>query len=243
MALDTKHDLGRLRVLADGRTGRVAGTLGGVPFQARIAIQNHMDKVRQHYAAELRDCALPLQYPQFGVVIDFEQPIELEVHDAGRVLDDGLREVLAQFGPVMLRNAVMPERERAGGQRNIFPSLRFHFDRGATQADRYSLFWRDPFDPVHRDPRTSSTLIVANAVAQLQAFKEGDTSRELKPLYQLYENEDVRPLVGNVVIEQAWSAPPSTGEITILDNRTVLHASYYRRAKDKGYPIGVRYLY
>ncbi len=38
-------------------------------------------------------------------------------------------------------------------------------------------------------------------------------------------------------------APAGTGEIAPLDNRTVLHASYDPRPKQKGYPIAVRYLF
>lgn len=243
MTDEIKIGLAALSGLNDGRTHRVTNTAGPVPFTAQIAIRNHTENVRRHYAAQLDACNVPIQYQQFGVLIEFERPVELRVHDGERVLDDGLREIVGTFGPVMLRNAFMAEAERTGGQRNIFPSLRFHFDRGATQADRYSLFWRDPFDPVQREPRTSSTLILANAVAQVQALKEGDTSRDFKPLYQLYEDEDVRQSIGDVVIEQAWDAPPGMGEISILDNRTVLHASYYPRPEDRGYPIGVRYLY
>ena len=55
--------------------------------------------------------------------------------------------------------------------------------------------------------------------------------------------EDVAALVGEIMVEQPWQAPEGTGEITILDNRTVLHASYYERHQDKGYPIAVRYLF
>ena len=243
MAGGIEIGLAAIRGLADGQTDRVTGTAGGIPFSARVAIPNHTEMVRRHYAAQLGACAIPIQFAQFGVCIEFERPVEFRVHDAGRVLDDGLREIIETFGPVMIRNAVMPDGERTGGQRNIFPNLRFHFDRGATQADRYSLFWRDPFDPVQREPRTSSTLILANAVAQLQALKEGDTTRDLKSLYQLYDDEDVGPSIGEVMIEQSWNAPIGTGEIAILDNRTVLHASHYRRPQDKGYPIGVRYLF
>lgn len=245
MADEIAIGLTALRGLADGRTKRVTGTADGAKFSARIVIQNHKENVRRYYAAQLGDCEVPIQFQQFGVLIEFERPVEIRVHDGGRVLDDRLREIVGTFGPVMLRNVFMPESERTGGQRNIFPSLRFHFDRGATQADRYSLFWRDPFDAIQREPRTSSTLILANAAAKLQALREGDTARDFKPLYQLFEDEDddVRHAIGEVVIEQPWNAPAGTGEITILDNRTVLHASYYRRQQDRGYPIGVRYLF
>jgi len=221
----------------------VTGVHGGVGYQARVAIPHHMDNVAKRYGVRLAQNVVPLEYPHFGTIIEFKSPIELPVCDENRVLDSGLREIVEVFGPVILRNAYLPERDRRQGQRNIFPSLRFHFDRGSTQEDRYSLFWRDPFDETHRAPRTSSTLILANAVAYLQGQVEGDPSPHFKPLYQLFENEELAPLIGKVVLEQAWRAPAGTGEISILDNRTVLHASYYAEPEDRGYPIGVRYLF
>ncbi|MFQ5773970.1 MAG: hypothetical protein ACE5GS_05600 [Kiloniellaceae bacterium] len=145
--------------------------------------------------------------------------------------------------PRGLPQRFLPERQRAQGQRNIFPSLRFHLDRGSTQRDRYSLFTRDPFDPVQQAPRTSSTLVLANVVAYLQALRVGHGAHEFRSLYRLFEEEDISPLIDEVVLELPWRAPEGTGEISILDNRTVLHASYYTRDRDKGYPIGVRYLY
>ena len=221
----------------------VTGLHCGVGYKARVAIPHHADNVAKHYGLRLAQSAVPLQYPHFGAIIEFNSPIELAVCDENRVLDPGLREIVDVLGPVILRNAYLPERNRREGQRNIFPSLRFHFDRGSTQEDRYSLFWRDPFDEIHKAPRTSSTLIVANAVAYLQAQAEGDSTPYLKPLYQLFEDEEMSSVIGQVVLEQGWRAPPGTGEISILDNRTVLHASYYAEPEDRGYPIGVRYLY
>ena len=68
--------------------------------------------------------------------------------------------------------------------------------------------------------------------------------RDIFPNLRLnVETADLAESIGNVVLEQAWHAPPGTGEITILDNRSVLHASYYARPENRGYPIGVRYLF
>ena len=221
----------------------IRGSVSGVGYTARIGIPNHAEKVASHYGAGGDRSAVPIEFPHFGVIFDFDKPVELSVCDDDRVLDQGLRETVEALGPVILRNAYLPKRDRLEGQRNIFPSLRFHLDRGSTQDDRFSLFWRDPFDEAHRLPRTSSTLIVANAVAYLQAYSEGDRSPQFKSLYQLFETQNLGDIVGKVVLEQAWRAPPGTGEIAILDNRSVLHASYYPRPEDRGYPIGVRYLY
>ena len=46
-----------------------------------------------------------------------------------------------------------------------------------------------------------------------------------------------------LALKEGQGAPAGTGEIGLLDHRTVLHASYDPRPKQKGYPIAVRYLY
>ncbi len=221
----------------------VRGTLGKVGFTAHICIPNYAENVQRHYGDQAVRSVVPIEFPHFGSVFEFDRAIELPVFDENRTLDRGLRGIVEALGPVILRNAYLPARHRLEGQRNIFPSLRFHVDRGSTQEDCFSLFWRDPFDEIHKTPRTSSTLIVANAVAFLQALSEGDRTDSLKSPYQLFEAEDMSEMTGNVVLEQPWRAPAGTGEIIILDNRTVLHASFYPRPEDRGYPIGVRYLY
>lgn len=55
-------------------------------------------------------------------------------------------------------------------------------------------------------------------------------------------DEPLDDVLGRIVLEHAWDRPEGTGEISLLYNRTVLHASYYRIKDTKGYPIGVRYL-
>ena len=60
--------------------------------------------------------------------------------------------------------------------------------------------------------------------------------------YRIFKNEAAHELLGKVLLEHGWNEPSGTGEISLLDNRTVLHASYYRDRVTKGYPIGVRYL-
>ncbi len=221
----------------------VRGNLGKHGFTARICISNYTENVKRRYGVEATRSVVPIEFPHFGSVFEFDQAVEIPVFDENRVLDQGLRKIVEALGPVILRNAHMPARHRLEGQRNIFSSLKFHVDRGSTQEDCYSLFWRDPFDEFHKMPRTSSTLIVTNAAAFLQARKEGDPSASFKPLYQLFEKENMSEMIGDVVLEQPWRAPAGTGEITILDNRTVLHASYYARPENRGYPIGVCYLY
>ena len=236
-------DLPALAGLARDPTAPVTGALGAARYSARVAIPGYGARLARHYGVDLPALGVPFDFPHFGVIIDFDAPAELAVYGDDRVLDEGLRGVIARYGPVVLRNAYLSGPKRAQGQRNIFPKLRFHVDRGATQPDRYSLFCRDPFDPVQRGPRGSSTLILANAAAYLQALKEGAGAHQLKGQYNLFAEQDLAPLLGSIILDQPWNAPEGTGEITILDNVTVLHASYYPRDEDKGYPIGVRYLF
>jgi hypothetical protein len=42
------------------------------------------------------------------------------------------------------------------------------------------------------------------------------------------------------VLEQPWSAPSGTGEMCVIDNRAVMHASFHRETR--GYKIAVQYL-
>ena len=105
------------------------------------------------------------------------------------------------------------------------------------------MFWRDPFDPLHYKPRSSSTLVLANVAAYLQALKEGERKHEFKKHYYLFENEDIDPLIDDVLIELDWRADDGVVEISVVDNQTVLHASYYphpplQRLSDRG-PIPV----
>ena len=221
----------------------VEGRLNGTTYTARIAIPDYGARIERHYGRCLSALAMDFPFRHFGLSIEFETPIELSVHDDERRLDDGLRALLGRFGSLTLSNAYLPDRARAVGQRNVFKSLSFHIDRGRTQDDNISLFWRDPFDPVQRQPRSSSTLVLANTAAYLQAVKEGHGEHEFKLLYQLFEDEDIDPLIDEVMVELGWRAPEGVGEISLVDNRTVLHASHYARPKFKGYPIAVRYLF
>lgn len=227
-----------------GRPGEpIEGRLNGIAYRASVAIANYAGKLASHYGADVRADDVPFDFLHFGVVCEFAEPVELRLYDSGRVLDQGVRAIIERFGPLILRNAYLPAEQRMSGQRNIFPSLSFHLDRGKTQADCYSLFCRDPFDQAQRQPRTSSTLILANRTAYLQAMGEGQGRHEFRSLYTLFAEHDLAGVLGNVVLEQPWRAQAGTGELCLIDNRTVLHASYYRRPEHKGYPIGVRYLY
>lgn len=226
----------------------------GFPCDIRIVIPGYGANIKRHYADVLRGESLgtacrranvSFEFDNFGVEIRFDSPAEIAVHDQDLELDDTLRQFITRFGPVILKNAYLPSAVRQKAQRNIFPHLNFHYDRGSNQPTQYSLFSRDPFDAVQRAPRDSSTVFVANIVCVLQCMKEEKRSviePGFRSNYEVFRNEATAPLIGDIWLEHAWDEPIGTGEISVLDNRTVLHASYYRDRITKGYPIGVRYL-
>lgn len=219
----------------------VRGGSGNARFTAEVIIPGYSDNLADHYKVNGGGFPAGADFSNFGLLIEFDQPTEVLVYDDQWHLPDGLKDMVRAFGLVTLRNAYLPKAKRQEGQRNIFESLAFHLDRGHHMENRYSVFIRDPFDPVQQAPRESSTLILSYNAAQLQAMKEGKPIGPTKPRYNIFAEEEVEKLFGRILVCQPWSAPEGTGELCILDNRTVYHASYY--ARDKGYPIGVRYLY
>ena len=233
----------------------IEGRHGAVALRARIAIPHYDARIANHYddiagaglAAACARSEIPFALPHFGLQVAFERPVELDIHDADLRLDEGVAALVAAFGPVTLRNAYLPPGLRAAGHRNLFPHLRFHVDRAPAQANRYSCFTRDPTDPEQCRPRRSSTLFVANVVAWLQTVREGGcdpgVERGVRASYDLFAGTAMAELFGAVVLEQPWDAPEGTGEIAIIDNRTVQHASSYKDGTTKGYPIGTRYLF
>lgn len=231
----------------------VEGRVGNSRFHARVAIPNYAENVAQHYAdlapkglaALCNDAAIALPYRNFGLVCTFESATELKIHDADLILDESIRELVERFGPIVIGNAYLPENDRRADQTNIFPHLQFHFDRGPNQPTQISLFYRDPFDPIQAAPRESSTVHCANIVAHLQYARETcqkPETLEWRGFYNIFEEQDTTDLLGKILMEHRWDAPHGTGEISVLFNGTILHASYYRQTALKGYPISVRYL-
>ena len=109
--------------------------------------------------------------------------------------------------------------------------------------NQYSCFTRDPANPEQRPPRASSTLFVAKIVAWLEEARRTDgASTGFKSSYDLFQDSLTSVLFGELILEQPWAAPDGTGEICIIDNRTVLHATYHKDGTNPGYPIGARYL-
>jgi len=232
----------------------VRGTLDGVPYSAAIAIADYGDRVARHYRDIVPDglkiaCAeaeIPFGLTHFGLVVSFARPVEFGVHDEDMVLDDSIRALIARFGPVIFRNARIAATVRDRFHRNIFPHLRFHVDRGSQMPNQYSCFTRDPSVSEQRAPRASSTLFAANLVAWLEQVRcSGGTVRPagVRSSYDIFHSAVMAPLLGNIILEQPWAAPDGTGEICVIDNRTVLHASYYKDGSTAGYPIGARYLF
>ncbi len=233
----------------------VSGGFNSHRYRGRVMIPDYARRIEGHYAEVAADglykacaqAAIPFNFRHFGLLYEFEERTEVDLQDAEMVVDCDLRRAVAEYGPVVLRNVYLSAELRREFQRNIFQHLRFHYDRGPRQANQYSLFSRDPFDPVQAPPRCSSTLITANIVAYLQLARErrcnGAKERGVRASYDLFEREDMAPVLGNVVLEQPWDAPHGTGEIVVIDNRTVLHASYHRMPAVPGYPIGAKYLY
>jgi hypothetical protein len=230
------------------------GGFHGAGYEARVAIANYDQLIARHYQAIAPDglaaaCSLAdihFDTPQFGLAITFEEQTEIAVHDCDMVLDESFRSLVAQFGGIFLRNATIAGAAREKFHRNIFPHLKFHVDRGPTSANQYSCFTRDPDDTAQRQPRLSSTVFVANIVAWLEMISKGradaNTERGVRASYELFQDSKAAKLFGKIILEQAWEAPAGTGEIAVIDNRTVLHATYDKQKKARGYPIGGRYL-
>lgn len=230
------------------------GVFKGIPFTARIAIPNYGAGVARHYAAVAPEglaaattlAGIPFDLPQFGLIIDFEQMAQVDVHTMDMVFDDSIRTLVSRFGVVVLRNACIAGAARRMFHRNTFSHLQFHIDRGPNAANQYSCFTRDPDDPVQRQPRASSTLFIANIVAWLESVHVGNcdprVERGTRANYSLYGEANAADLFSEIILEQPWDAPEGIGEIAVIDNRTVLHAAYHKDGKTRGYPIGARYL-
>ncbi len=225
-------------------------SIGNHDCTAEICIPNAYDRISAHYGDLLPQGLSSLvssegiaqPFRNFGVRLQFAEPTLLEIYDREFVLIEDIKSLITTYGAVILENVYMPDTCRNEGQRNIFPDLDFHFDRAPSQPNRFSLYCRDPFDEIQRARRDSSTLIIPNVVAYLQQLKEGfPADRCKRAMYSIFKNENIDSLVNEIILEQEWRAPEGVGEICLIDNRTVYHASYYRRGK--GYPIGVRYLY
>jgi len=230
--------------------------LKGNMLRTHLGIINYISKINTYYSKFIKGNTQQLchkaQIPHafgfnhFGLIIEFEKATEVAIHDEDLKLVKDFRQLVERYGVVIIRNAYMCSTHRSQVHMNIFPHLNFHRDRNDQHDNKYTLFTRDPFNPEHKEPRPSSTLIIDNAVAYLQCMKEGGLEKNesgRRSHYMLFENEDVPSLFNDIVFEIPWDAPSGTGEIGIINNRTVLHSSYRKHIGEKGYAIGARYLF
>jgi hypothetical protein len=254
VSLHLTFDLSWLARLEHAPCDVVTDSIGHRAYTARIGIPNYRRCIQRHFGNlmvgslddECRAAEIPFGFEHFAVVIRFERPTEVALYDNELTIHRGLCDIIARVGPVVLCNAYLSDAVRTHGHRNRFPHLQFHIDRNAKQTTRYSMYTRDPFDEEQRHPRTASTLFTANIVGHLQGIKDGSVRRHVdkgtRASAPLFENEDMASVLGSVVFEQRWDEPEGIGEIAMIDNATVLHASYYRNPGMLGYRIGVRYL-
>lgn len=253
MDLPGGFDVEAVTRLVQDPGAEVTGVLNGTPCSARIALPRYGDRIAHHFrdivpgdlSEAIAAFRVPFNLDHFGLIVNFGKPAEIGVHDDHMKLDNSIRALVDRFGPVILRNARVETTARNRFHRNIFPHLRFHVDRGPAMPNQYSCFTRDPLDGEQRMPRESSTLFIANIVACLeQARAAGDPPgpAHVQPSYDLFAKIKMAPLLGEIIFEQPWDEPAGIGEIAVVDNRTVLHATYHKDGYTKGYPIGARYL-
>lgn len=240
-----------LSILSSSPTEECAITLFGSAAQAKIAIPYYRQKVTDHYRSACQDkypaiaaiADKELDFEHFGLIISFDQQTVVPICDQDKHLEETLRHALKHFGPVFIRNGVVDELEDDFLQKNMFPGLSFHVDRGSHMENQISFFTRDPRDPEQSKPRITSTLFMSRRATCYQSGFEGkeiDDFARCSNVF-LYENGSVEDSLGEVVLEQSWRADEGVGEIGLIDNKTVYHASYHRG--ERGYAIGTRYLY
>jgi len=223
-------------------------------YTAKIVIPNYKQRVSEHYRELIHgdldnyclQVGMPKVFNHFGLELKFETPAQLHLHNKDMQMIEGLHHIISVLGSLIIKNAYLDSEHRSMGHRNRFPQLNFHVDRSENQPTHYSMYTRNPFDEEQKNPRTSSTLFVASVVAHLQARKEGQLDAKNQKgnqgSYLILQDGVINELLNNIILEHAWNEPMNTGEISILDNLTCLHASYYPRINEKGYKIGVRYI-
>ncbi|HIA46934.1 MAG TPA: hypothetical protein EYN96_02940 [Candidatus Hydrogenedentes bacterium] len=159
----------------------VIGRMSGRAFDARILIPDYDQRIEEEYSdcvdlGLMDECSrigLPFTLNQFGLRIVFQEAVMIEMYHEGMTLEPNSRRVVEAFGPLFLENAYLPARNRTDGHNARFEHLNFHRDRGSHQQEQVSIYLRNPFDEIQAQPRTISTLFIANIVAHLQNKREG----------------------------------------------------------------------
>jgi hypothetical protein len=225
------------------------------PFTLSIAIKNYSEQVITHYGSLINDdiqrvcqqAEIPhaLNFKHFGLIVSFDKACELKLHSQDMILDNDLKELIAEFGALIFRNAYLVSDIKELYHRNNFPHLNFHTDRGDAHDNKYSFYTRDPFDSEQQYPRKASTIFIDNAVAYLQSYVEKslqDNEKGRRGHYSIFKHDGKEiDFFGKLILEQRWGQPLGTGEICMINNHTVLHSSY-KHGLDHGYRIGARYL-
>lgn len=232
----------------------VNGVYANTPYQAKIIIPNYKQRIAAHYRNEITGsldqlCAqlnVPQVFNHFGIELKFEKSVQLRLHDNDMNMAESLHQIIRDAGSIIIKNAYLDSEHRDMGHRNRFPQLNFHVDRSEKQPTHYSMYTRNPYDNEQKHPRNSSTLFIASVIGHLQSLKEEtlDHTHELrnKGTYTIFTKENINELLNKIIIEHAWKEPLGSGEISIIDNISCLHASYYPQPQEKGYKIGVRYV-
>ncbi len=237
----------------------ISGVFENNAYEAKVIIPHYKLRVSEYYKDEINgnidklctQLKFPFVFKHFGISIKFEKPLSLRLHDSEMIMIDSLHNMIREAGAVIIKNAYLDSEHRNMGHRNRFPHLNFHVDRSEKQPTHYSMYTRNPFDEEQKHPRKSSTLFVASIIGYLQTRKEKNIEPHSsssqhsailnKGTYSIFANENISELVNNIIVEHAWNEGTGTGEISMLDNITCLHASYYP-THEKGYKIGVRYV-
>ena len=231
----------------------VSGVFSNSGYTAKIVIPHYKLRISEHYREEINGnldqlCTrlkLPLVFKHFGVSITFDNPLQLRLHDDDMNMIESLHHIIKEVGAVIIKNAYLDSEHISMGHRNRFPQLNFHVDRSEKQPTHYSMYTRNPFDIEQKHPRKSSTLFVPSVIGYLQSLKEKsidpNDAQGNKGTYTIFTKENMSGLINKIIIEHAWNEATGTGEISMLDNITCLHASYYP-TPEKGYKIGVRYV-
>ena len=137
----------------------VGGEILGVSGSFEVCIPGHAQLADQHYGAlgagQKNGTA---DFRNFGVRISLDEETELIVNDEERVLVPEIRNLVKEFGAVFIVNGLVEQNLEFGPQKNIFPDLSFHIDRGMTQPNRYSLYTRDSRDPDRLDAETRQPI-------------------------------------------------------------------------------------
>lgn len=232
----------------------ISGVFSKTPYKAKIVIPHYKSSITEYYNNEIQGdldqlCTrlnFPKVFKHFGISIFFDKPLQLHLHDKDMNMVDGLHPIIKEIGTVIIKNAYLDSKHRDMGHRNRFPQLNFHVDRSENQPTHYSMYTRNPYDEEQKHPRKSSTLFISSIIGYLQSAKEKTMEPHSKMgnkgTYTIFKKEDIHELINKIIIEHAWNEITGTGEISVLDNITCLHASYYPLTHEKGYKIGVRYI-